>query len=319
MKIRILSGTDVEIAFPMPRAIEAMKHAFSQLANGDVVMPLRSHISTRKGITLLMPAYLKQEEALGLKIVSIYNQNLALGLPAVNAMMLVIDSTTGVPQALMDGTNLTAIRTGAAGGLAADLLARTETPIVALFGAGVQARAQLQGVLAVRQVEQVNLVTRTAESAQKLIDEVATWPNAPTVKIGQKPQQAVEEADIVITATNSPVPVFDGNHLKPGVHVTAVGSFLPQTREVDTTTVRRARVFADSRDACLAEAGDIIIPKAHIEAELGEIVNGTKLGRQSDEEITFFKSVGVAIQDIVAATVILTEAKNKDLGIVADL
>ena len=314
MNIRILSAADVRAALPMPAAIAAMRRAFGQLSAGDAVVPLRGRIATEKGVTLLMPAYLPQSAALGVKIVSVYGENSARGLPVVSATVLVLDPETGLPRALMDGSALTAIRTGAGGGLAADLLARKNARTVALFGAGVQARAQLQAVLAVRDIRRVYIISRTRQSAQRLADEIAGWKNAPQVLLPASSAEAVQNADIVIAATTSNTPVFDGNDLRPGTHITGVGSYTPQMQEVDAVTVERARVVVDSREAALAEAGDIIIPGAEIAAELGEIVNGTQPGRQDDREITFFKSVGVAAQDAIAAAEVLSAAEKLGLG-----
>lgn len=314
MNIRVLSAADVRAALPMPAAIAAMRRAFGQLSAGDAVVPLRGRIATEKGVTLLMPAYLPQSAALGVKIVSVYGENSARGLPVVSATVLVLDPETGLPRALMDGSALTAIRTGAGGGLAADLLARKNARTVALFGAGVQARAQLQAVLAVRDIRRVYIISRTRQSAQRLADEIAGWKNAPQVLLPASSAEAVQNADIVIAATTSNTPVFDGNDLRPGTHITGVGSYTPQMQEVDAVTVERARVVVDSREAALAEAGDIIIPGAEIAAELGEIVNGTQPGRQDDREITFFKSVGVAAQDAIAAAEVLSAAEKLGLG-----
>ncbi|MDJ0617535.1 MAG: hypothetical protein QNJ63_12465 [Calothrix sp. MO_192.B10] len=319
MEIRILSADDVRAVLPMPQAIDAVKTAFAQLSANQATVPLRSQIATDKGITLLMPAYLHQTQDLGIKIVSVYGQNPELGLPTVTAMVLVLDPQTGQPKAFMDGNSLTALRTGAAGGLAAELLARQDGKVVALFGAGVQARAQLHGVMAVRTIEQVNLISRTRASAEKLGAEIGTWSNPPVVNLVTTPQQAIINADIVITATTSATPLFDGKDLKPGTHITAVGAYTPQMRELDDITVQRARIVVDSRTACLAEAGDIIIPQAKIDGELGEIINGVKSGRHSQEEITCFKSVGVAIQDAVVGAAILAGAEVKDLGVVVEV
>ncbi len=319
MNVRILSANDVRAALPMPAAIAAMRRAFGQLSAGDATVPLRSRISTEKGVTLLMPAYLPKSAALGVKIVSVYGNNPTRGLPVVAATVLVLDPETGLPRALMDGTSLTAIRTGAGGGLAADLLARKDAHTVALFGAGVQARAQLQAVLAVRNIRRVYLISRTRQSVQKLADEISGWQNPPQIVQANSAAEAVQNADIVITATTSSTPVFDGNDLRPGTHITGVGSYTPQMQEVDAVTVNRARVVVDSREAALAEAGDIIIPGAAISAELGEIVNGTQPGRLNDREITFFKSVGVAVQDAIAAAEVLSAAEKLDLGTIVTL
>lgn len=319
MQVRILTASDVCVALPMPKAIDAMKRAFGQLSAGQAEMPLRTQISTGKGTTMLMPAYLRQSQDFGIKIVSVYKNNPSRGLPLVTATVLVLDPQTGLPRAFIDGNSLTAIRTGAGGGVAAELLARREVKTVALFGAGVQARAQLEAVRAVRSITQVNLISRTRASAQKLAEEIAAWTAAPTVNQVSTPRQAVQDADIVIAATNSLTPLFDGNDLKPGAHVTGVGSYTSEMQEVDAVTVQRARVVVDSRVACLADAGDIIIPQAKISAELGEILNGLKPARQSDDEITFFKSVGVAVQDAAAAAAVLGEAEAKGLGTIVEM
>ena len=320
MSIRILSAADVRAALPMPKAIDAMRHAYSQLSAGKAIAPPRQHISTDKGVTLIMPAFLPERSEFGIKVVSVYDDNPNLNLPRITATVLVLDPETGSPKAFMDGASLTAIRTGAGGGVAADLLARKDAKKVGLFGAGVQARAQLQAVMAVRDITYVNLISRTQASAQQLATEISGWTDAPEVNLVWTPQEVVADADIVICATTSGTPLFDGNDLQSGTHITAVGTFVPEKREVGTTTIRRAnRIVVDSREACLHEAGDIIIPDAHIDAEIGEIVNGDKQGRQSDEEITFFKSVGVAVQDAVAASAVLAEAEAKNFGIVVEM
>ena len=320
MPIRILSAADVRAALPMPKAIDAMRHAYGQLSAGKVTAPPRQHLSTEKGVTLIMPAHLPERNEFGIKVVSVYDDNPNLDLPRITATVLVLDSATGTPKAFMDGASLTAIRTGAGGGVAADLLARKNSKTVGLFGAGVQARAQLQAVMAVRDIASVNLISRTQTSAQQLATEISEWIDAPEVNLVSTPQEVVEDADIVLCATTSATPLFDGNALQPGTHITAVGTFVPEKREVDTTTIRRAhRIVVDSQEACLEEAGDLIIPNAEIDAEIGEIVNGDKPGRQSDDEITFFKSVGVAVQDAVAGAAVLAAAEAKELGIVVEM
>jgi ornithine cyclodeaminase/alanine dehydrogenase-like protein (mu-crystallin family) len=314
MKIRILKASEVKSALPMTKAIEAMKLAFGQLSAGKATVPLRGRIDTDKGITLLMPAHLHESRNLAVKIVSIYAENPNLNLPTIAATVLALDPQTGMPLAIMEGTSLTAIRTGATGGLAAQLLARKDARKVALFGAGVQAATQLQAVLTVRSIGKVNLFDVSENAARRLAEEVATWPNPPGVHIVSSPTEAVRDADIVIAATTSKTPVFDGNDLKPGTHVTGVGSFSPDVQEIDAGTVRRSLIVVDSREACLQEAGDLIVPKATIDAELGEIINGDKPGRRSAEELTFFKTVGVAVQDAVAAAAVLAEAEQKGLA-----
>jgi ornithine cyclodeaminase len=319
MQIRVLTATDIREALPMAAAIDAVASAYAQLASGKATMPLRSRVHTEKGVTLLMPAHLHQSGDFAVKIVSVYAKNPQLGLPTVTATVLALDSQTGVPLALMEGDSLTALRTGAAGGVAARYLAREDGSSVALFGAGVQARAQLQAAMSVRRIERVMIFDPVESAAQRLADEVAGWPSAPDVRVADSPQAAVAQADIVLAATTTKTPLFDGNDLKPGTHVTGVGSFTPEMQEIDARTIGRARVVVDQREAATAEAGDIIIAKAKIDAEIGEIVNGEKPGRQNDEEITYFKSVGLAVQDAVTAAAVLKSAQKKNLGTVIDM
>jgi ornithine cyclodeaminase/alanine dehydrogenase-like protein (mu-crystallin family) len=319
LHIRILTSADVYASLSVEKALDAMRTAFSLLSAGRVSMPLRSRLETPDGVSLVMSAYLHHTNDLGLKIVSIYDGNPQKGLPRVTATALVLDPQTGMPRAFMDAESLTALRTGAAGGLAADILARKDAETVTLFGMGTQGRSQLQSVLRVRSISCVFLFDTGSGSAKQLAAEMKSWPHAPRVHLTTSTAEAIQAADIVIAATNSCTPLFDGRDLKPGVHVTGVGSFKPDMQEIDAHTVHRATVFVDCRQACLAEAGDIIIPGADIYAELGEVLNGAKSGRQSDDEITFFKSVGVAAQDAVAASLVLHEAEKKGLGQVVAL
>lgn len=319
MQIRILTATDIRAALSMSEAIEAVTTAYAQLSAGKATMPLRSRLHTDKGVTLLMPAHLHQSRAFAVKIVSVYADNCTLGLPTVAATVLALDPQTGMPLALLEGDSLTALRTGAAGGVAARYLARADARTVALFGAGVQARAQLQAVMVVREIARVLIVAPRASAAQRLADEIACQPGAPEVQVADSPQAAVAQADIVLAATTSQTPLFDGDDLKPGTHVTGVGAFTPQMQEIDARTIARARVVVDQREAAMAEAGDIIIGKAVIDAEIGEIINGAKPGRQNAAEITFFKSVGLAVQDAVTAAAVLKAAQAKGLGTLIDM
>ncbi len=317
MKIRVISGKEVRESLSMKEAIKVMRTAFASFSGGRAVMPLRSRFCVPDGVTLTMPAFLPSIPAMGIKVVSVFEGNASLGLPVVSALMVVLDSKTGIPLAILDGESLTALRTGAGGGLAADLLSRKTSKSVALFGAGVQAKAQLEAVLAVRSVSRVKIFSRTQASAEKLAEDIAGVVAG--VEVARSSEEAVSGADIVVAATTSTSPVFDGDRLQPGTHVTGVGSFTPQMQEIDAKTVLKARIVVDSREACLAEAGDLIIPGAAVDAEIGEIVNGEKPGRQTEEEITFFKSVGLAVQDAAAAAAVLEAARVKKLGKVITL
>lgn len=323
MQMRILSGADVRAAVDMPAAIEAMRQAFAELASGTANVPLRLGLETDYGVTLFMPAELKGIGAAAAKVVSVNPANAEAGLPVIHAVVVVLDPETGRPLALMDGTWLTALRTGAVGGLAADLLARPESRTVALFGAGVQARTQLAAVRCVRDVAAVRVVSPSGASADALIAELGGEIDARRV---DDPDQAIEGADIVIAATSSATPVFDGARIEPGTHVTGVGSFTTEMREVDTALIRRARVIVDQREAILEEAGDIVGPivdgavdESVMVAELGDLVLGRVPARNSPDEITFFKSVGNAVQDVAVAARVLEVAGRRELGIVVDL
>lgn len=321
MEIRVLSADDVYKALSMAQAIEVMRSAFGQLSANQANVPLRSRMQTDKGLMLLMPAFLRQSRELALKQVSIWGDNPQQGLPAVIALVTVINPDTGQPCAIINGEALTALRTGAGGGLAADLLARPDAQTVTVFGSGVQARAQLDAVREVRQIKTVRIFGRTPSSVEKFAKEISNKPNAPQVIIAGSRKEAVVGADIIITATTSEKPVFDGRDVSPGTHITGVGSYAPHMQEVDEVTVQYSKIVVDSVQACLAEAGDLIIPlqknvisKLDIHGELGAIVNGDLPGRESTDEITFFKSVGVAVQDAAAAAAILREAEAQDLG-----
>ncbi len=306
----------------MPAAIDAMREAFAALSGQEATVPFRLALETPHGVSLFMPAHLRESGHAGAKVVSVNPGNTDQGLPAIHAVVLLLDVLTGRPTALMDGTWLTALRTGAVGGLAADLLARRDAKTVALFGAGVQARTQLQAVRCVREITDVRVVSASGASADRLAAEVT---GVRAVRVDD-PDVAIEGADIIITATNSPTPVFDGSKVKPGTHVTGVGSYTLDMREVDTALVQRARIIVDQREAVLEEAGDIVGPirdgvvdETVIVAEIGEVVLGRVPGRTADSEITFFKSVGNAVQDVAVAARVLAAAESEGRGLVVDL
>ncbi len=307
----------------MADAIEGLKGAYAQLSTGRAIMPLRSHVDIpNAGTSLVMPAFLPQQGALTVKVVSVFPNNVVQGLPIIHGLVLVVDSTTGVPQAVLEGGTLTAIRTGAASGAATDILARQDACTVAVFGSGVQARTQLEAVCTVRDIQEALVFSLKREEAEAFVADLAgIGPIPANLKIAQDAHTAVAAADIICAATTSKTPVFDGRLLKPGTHINGVGSFTPQMQEIDLSTVLRSRVVVDSRTAVWEEAGDLIIPlqngditEDHIAAELGEIIAGLLPGREHDQQITFFKSVGVAVQDAAAANITFKNALKYNLG-----
>ncbi|MFN0112938.1 MAG: ornithine cyclodeaminase family protein [Blastocatellia bacterium] len=326
--MRLLTRSDAQNSLSMREAVEIVKRAFVELSTGKAESPLRTAIAQPKhdGLTLMMPAYLSEADAMAVKIVSIHNRNSQLGLPRIHALVVVIDPTTGQPVAAMEGGYLTALRTGAASGVATELLARADAEVAAVIGAGKQARQQVLAVAAVRSIKRFWVYARHPESAEALIAELQPRLSAELLVAGS-PAQAVRDADVICAATNSSTPVFDGNDLKPGAHVNGIGSYMHEMQEVDFATLRRAsKIVVDQRQAALAEAGDLIIAiehgvigVEHISAELGEIAAGLKPGRQSDDEITYFKSVGNAVQDAAVAQAIYRNAVKAGLGSEFDL
>lgn len=322
----ILNATDVRQALPMNSAIAAMKRAFAALSDGRAEVPPRIHlpVTPHDGVSLVMPALVHDEDgdSMAVKVVSLFDGNARRGLARIQAAVLVLEAETGRPIALLEGATLTAIRTGAASGAATDLLARTNCRTAAIFGAGVQARTQLEAVCSVRSIETAWVYDPIPGSVEALIADVAgKGPIPADVRAAATPQQAVADADIVCTATTSSEPVFDHADLKPGVHVNAVGSYQPEVREIPTETVVNSLLVTDNREIALEETGDLIQPidsgaidAGHIHADLGELVLGRKTGRSSDQQKTLFKAVGLAVQDAVAARVTLERAEQLGLG-----
>ncbi len=320
--LRFLSAQDVRTALPMAEAVEVMREAFIHLSSGRAEVPLRIHIeaSTHKGNALFMPSHIPGEGWMGIKVVTLYDENPARDLPRIQALVLLLDGTNGKPLAVMEGASLTAIRTGAASGLATELLARSDAERVAVLGAGVQGRTQLEAVCAVRHIRKAVVFDMQREAAQAFAREM-TEKLGIEVKSAKTPTEALKGADIICTATTSSTPVFSHGDLKDGVHLNAVGSYKPHVQEIPPETVCRARVVVDHRESALSEAGDLIIPmqqglfgEDHIHAELGEIAGGQKPGRSSETEVTLFKSVGVAVQDVAAAARVYDQAMRWNLG-----
>lgn len=317
VKLRVLGADEVRTVVGMPDAIDAVAAAYRALSGGRAQAPARLGLNAPGGVTLVMPAYLMDTGAMGAKIVSAFQENPERGMPSVHGMVLMVDPGTGAPMALMDGTYLTALRTGAGSGVATDLLARYDARVLTVFGAGAQARTQIEAVRVVRPIEEVRIVSRSGSSARRLASEL----QGVETRAHDDPEEAVRGADVICCATTSSVPVFPASAVKAGVHVNGIGSFRPDMQEVAADLLLRARVFVDAREAALAEAGDLIIPmeaglfgKDHIAAEIGEVLAGEAGGRTSADEITCFKSVGHAVQDMAVGLLALREAERRGLG-----
>jgi len=322
----ILNAKDVQQALPMGQCIQAMKSAYAALSAGRAEVPLRTRLSVpvHEAVSLFMPAYVLDEagESLVVKVVSLFPHNVKRGLALIQAAVLVLEADTGRPICLLEGATLTAIRTGAASGAATDLLARPEARVAAIFGAGVQARTQLEAICSIRSIQTAWIYDTNRARAEALIGDMAGQSLIPAdLRLADSPSQAVQDADVICAATTSTRPVFNDADLKPGVHINGVGSYTPEMQEIPAETVKRAQIVVDSRSASLAESGDLVRPilqghitAKHIHAEIGEIVLGRKPGRSSPDQVTFFKTVGVAVQDAVAARVALENATKLGLG-----
>jgi len=308
-----VSDGDIAKLLTMEETIDAVEQAFKEYAKGDVMMPPRSTIMVPKynGSISFMPSYLTGLDAQATKIISIYPDNRAKGLPTTAAWLVVNDPKTGMVKAFMDATYLTAMRTGAITGVAARYLAPEDASIVAIFGAGVQGRTQTWAACTVREIEKVYVFDVYPEARLRFAEEMTKKLGVEVVPASSG-EEACRNADIVLTATTSRVPVISRKWLKDRVHVSAIGAFYPDWRELDTATVAESKLVIDDREGIMLEAGDVLIPisegaitEDHIYAELKELVSGQKKGRMPEDGITVFKSVGIAIQDSSVANLVL--------------
>ncbi len=317
----MLNRSDVAKVLTMSDCIDVVEKAFAELSNGTAVLPLRIPIAPPDGLSLYMPAYLKDQGALACKVVTVYKNNpLRHGLPVVIGKVLVQDPASGDVVCIMDGGYLTAVRTGAASGVATKYLARPDKgQVVSIFGGGVQAEMQLEAIACVRKLSRAMVYDVSEEAAKKFASQMQARLGF-QVEVASSTDEALQ-ADIICTATSSPTPIFDGSKVREGTHINGIGSHTPNARELDANIVKRSVFIADSTDACLAEAGDIMIPIAtgevaasHIKADLGDIVTGKKEGRGNASEITLFKSNGLAIQDVATAKLVYDKALEAGIG-----
>lgn len=319
-----LKKEDIINSFSMREAIDADKEALSMYSAGKASVPLRTNIDVpkSKGQSLYMPAYVDGGNgALGVKIVSVYPENIKKDLPSVPATMIVLDPETGIVSACLDGTYLTQLRTGAVQGAATELLARKDARIGALIGTGGQAQSQLEAMLTVRKLEEVRIFDIDFERASqfaKEMEEIFSVSMRPT----KTSQACVEGADIITSVTTSKQPTFSAEWVKKGAHINGVGAYTPEMCEIPREIIKKADVIIfDTMDGVLEEAGDFISPlkegyvqEEDYQGELGQLVNGELTGRTSDEQITIFKTVGSAVLDVVVAAEIVRKAKEKHLG-----
>jgi ornithine cyclodeaminase/alanine dehydrogenase-like protein (mu-crystallin family) len=326
MDVLVLNGEEVTRLLPMPECIKVMRDALAALARGEALVPLRTvmRVPGVSGFLGLMPGYISpregQEGALGLKAVSVFPGNATRGIDTHLGAVLLFEADTGRLSALMDGAAITAIRTAAVSGVATDLLARHDASELAILGAGVQARTHMEAIAAVRQLHRVRIWSRNPEHASALASELRRRFDV-SIEAAKSAEAAVREADIVTTVTASPEPILQRAWLKEGAHINAVGSSIPTSREIDTATMAAARLFVDRRESALAEAGDLLIAMRedavtgdHVQAELGEVIVGKNPGRRSPSELTLFKSLGLAVEDVASAAYLARRARETGTG-----
>lgn len=322
MKLLILNKRDVEALLPMPKCIDLMADALASLARGEVVLPLRPvlRIPDSPNYFAVMPAYSAALKAIGAKLISGYPGNHGTALDSHQGAVVLFDGENGSPLALMDAASITAIRTAAVSGVATRLLATPNAATLAILGSGVQGRTHVDAMLAVRPFTKVLVWSRSTEHARALVSAAAKQ-HAAAFEVAASTQDAVRAADVVCTVTASREPVLEGKWLRPGAHVNAVGASIPTARELDTEAIRRCRVFVDRRESALNEAGDLLIPMREgafaadgIVAEIGELLTGAAKGRRDNHEITLFKSLGIAVEDLATAHYLYGRAKQDRAG-----
>jgi len=303
-----------------------MRATFSNISNHVNSIPQRTilEMPQQNADSLIMPIYSDQEKRFAIKVAAINKDNPSKNLPLIHSVMILFNSDTGEPLAILDAKSVTGIRTGAASGLATYELARRDSSVAAIFGAGVQARYQLEALCNVREIKYVQLFNLNLERSKSFIKEMGNRFNI-NIEIVSHISE-LKKADIICTATSSKSPLFEDEHIAKGTHINAIGSYKPDVREIPSLTVKRAKVVVDSKTSCLREAGDIIIPikegiftEEKIYAELGEIINSKVNSRENDKEVTLFKSVGNAAQDLSSAIYIFSKARDLNLGIEVEL
>ncbi len=318
----VISEKQVRDLLDLDELIAALEQAHVQFSAGKVVMPVRLVVPLPEiqGRITSMPAFMSEGKALGIKIISYFRDNPGQGLPPILATISLYSAETGKLEVLMDGVYITAIRTACASAMATKALARPETPVLGVLGAGTQARTHIRALSRVRSIERVLIWSPTRTSAIYVKEELEGETGFP-IQPQESAEAVVREADILTAVTDAAEPILDAKWLKPGVHINAVGSHRPDAREMGSDTIRRATVVVDSIDAINAECGDILlavkegaVTSDHVRGEIGEVLAGAKPGRTREDEITLYKSVGIAAQDVAAASLVYRRALEQGVG-----
>jgi ornithine cyclodeaminase len=321
-RFRLLTEQHVQGLLPMTDLIAAMESALARFSAKDVLQPVRTVLSVGPTHAFfgLMPAYIMEPPRLGAKLVTVFNKNIERGLPSHLATILLLDPDTGALLAVMDGRYITEARTAAVSAVSARHLARPDAAVLAIIGTGVQARSHLEALAEVRPLREVRVWSPQAKSRERFVAEMTGHVAVP-LRAEPTAEAAVRGADVVVLVTASPTPVLDSAWVSDGAHVISVGACRPDQREMDPALVARAHLFVDSRQAALVESGDVVMginegrfTAEHLRGELGELILGRVPGRNSDGEITVFKSLGMAVEDVVAADLVLRRAIETGAG-----
>jgi ornithine cyclodeaminase/alanine dehydrogenase len=323
----VLGRHDIDSLLEMSDLIPAVEQAQAEYSRGKAVQPMRvgMQIPRHPGSLELMPGYLEESDALAVKVLTGRRENPRVGLPIIHATILLLDPPTGRLLAILDGGSITAARTAAASGVATRYMARAGARVMAAIGTGRQARTHLWAMKCVRPIDQVRAYDLHPESAAAFKQEMESRFGIP-VQLCDSAEAAAQGAAVIVLTTNTIEPVLRSDWVEPGTHINSIASATRQVREMDSELIRRAKVVVDSKEAVLDEAGDLIIPiqegligPDHIHAELGELSMGTRSGRESEDEITVYKGVGLAIQDVAAARLLYAKARAAGIGIEAEL
>jgi len=304
-----LSKEKIRALLPMNECIDVMEETFRSLARGDLLQPLRSlmRLPDKSGLLGMMPGHAENIGVMGIKVISVFPRNSEAGYPSHQGVVILFDGKHGQPLLMLDAFEVTAIRTAAASAVATRILARENSEVVAIIGSGEQAERHIESMLLARKINQINVWSRTERNARALLEKVAERFGI-SVAVKTNVKDAVRNADIICTVTASADPVVFGDWIKEGTHINAVGACTPVTRELDTVAMKRSKLFTDCYESLFNEAGDFLIPKNEgdlaendVHGEIGEVLEGLKRGRQDDKEITIFKSLGIAAEDIFSA------------------
>jgi len=323
--MRILSKGDIKKILTMKQGIEIMRSVFSQITKNEITMPDRTLLNpwNNNNTMLFMPGYIPKSKGLGIKIISFFPENELKGIPTISGVIVLINPDTGEIISLMDAEYITSLRTGATSAVATDLLALKDVRTLGVIGAGIQAKSQIEAILEVRNIKKIKIYDLDFNKSIKLSEDMKKLKGDTCNFLAvNSSHEAIADSEIIVTATTSKSPVFDGSLLKNGTHINAIGSFKPHLRELDDQTITRSRIFVDSYSSCFKEAGDIVIPlekgiisEKNIHGELGELILKRKKGRENNKEITLFKSVGLAIQDIAVARNVYQKAEKANSGL----